>query len=97
MCVAGVAARFGLVAGSSLDLTDGWDFNRPDHRMQSLRRIEHEEQFCVIGSPPSTKCSLFQELAVARRWNVPIMSKKHERELDEARCHIDCCCLVYCY
>ena len=30
--VAKVAAKFGLRAGSSFDLTNGWDFNIAEHR-----------------------------------------------------------------
>ena len=30
--VARVAKKFGLVSGSSMDLTNGWDFEREDHK-----------------------------------------------------------------
>ena len=30
--VAKVAKKFGLVAGSSMDLTNGWDFNIEEHK-----------------------------------------------------------------
>ncbi len=30
--VAQVARQFGLVSGSSMDLTNGWDFNLDDHK-----------------------------------------------------------------
>ena len=33
--VARVAAKFGLQAGSSFDLTDGWDFNLEEHRRKA--------------------------------------------------------------
>ena len=35
--VAAVAARFGLTAGSSFDLTNGWDFDRDDHKAAAWR------------------------------------------------------------
>ena len=38
--VAKVAARFGLRAGSSFDLTNGWDFNIAEHRRQVWSKIK---------------------------------------------------------
>ena len=86
--VAGVAAKFGLIPGSSFDLTNGWDFCRPDHRAKAFERIRREKPFCVIGSPPCTKFSLLQELTKARKWNDSAWMAKHELELAEAKKHI---------
>ena len=63
--VAGVAAKFGLIQGSSFDFINGWDFCRPDHRAKAFEQIRKEKQFCVIGSFPCTKFSLLQELTKA--------------------------------
>ena len=52
--VAGVAKRYGLVAGSSFDLTNGWDFNVKEHREECWRRIKKECPYLLIGSPPCT-------------------------------------------
>ena len=37
--VARIAKKFGLVAGSSMDLTNGWDFNREDHTRQAWAKF----------------------------------------------------------
>ena len=34
-----IAKKFGLVAGSSMDLTNGWDFNREDHTRQAWAKF----------------------------------------------------------
>ena len=33
-----VAKKFGLVSGSSIDLTNGWDFERDDHKRLARKR-----------------------------------------------------------
>ena len=86
--VASVAAKFGLVQGSSFYLTNGWDFCKPEHRAKAFEQIRREKPFCVIGSPPCTKFSLSQELTKARKWNDAAWMAKHERELAEAVKHI---------
>ena len=43
------AAKFGLVAGSSFDLTNGWDFSLDEHRTQAWGRIKVEKPYCAIG------------------------------------------------
>ena len=40
--VARVAKKFGLVSGSSMDLTNGWDFEREDHKRLAWRRVREE-------------------------------------------------------
>ena len=39
--VAKVAAKFGLRAGSSFDLTNVWDFNIAEHRIKAWSNIKH--------------------------------------------------------
>ena len=34
--------KFGLVSGSSMDLTNGWDFNRDDHKRLAWKRVGEE-------------------------------------------------------
>ena len=60
--VAQVAKRFGLTAGSSMDLTNGWDFNRDDHKRQACAKVKEEAPVLLIGSPPCTYVSVLQEL-----------------------------------
>ena len=51
-----VARRHGLTAGSSLDLTKGWDFTKPEHRRAAWKRIKAEDPCMIIGSP---RCTIF--------------------------------------
>ena len=46
-----VAKRHGLVPGSSLALTNGWDFTKPEHRRDAWRTIRVEDPYLIIGSP----------------------------------------------
>ena len=38
--VAQLAKQFALPAGSSVDLTNGWDFNRDDHKRQAWGKVK---------------------------------------------------------
>ncbi len=49
-----VAAKFGLRAGSSFDLTNGWDFNIAEHGRKAWSKIKDEPSYLLIGSPPCT-------------------------------------------
>ena len=50
--VAKVAAKFRLRAGSSFDLTNGWDFNIAEHRRKAWSKIKDESPYLLVGSPP---------------------------------------------
>ena len=50
--VARVAKKFGLVSGSSMDLTNGWDFEREGHKRLAWKRVREEAPYLLIGSPP---------------------------------------------
>ena len=53
--VAKVAKRYGLVAGSSMDLTTGFDFTKESDRQLAWRRVKEEAPpFGLIGSPLCT-------------------------------------------
>ena len=60
--VARVAKKFGIVSGSSMDLTNGWDFEREDHKRLAWKRVRGEAPYLPIGSPPCTCFSVLQEL-----------------------------------
>ena len=49
-----LAAKFGLTPGSSLDLTNGWDFEIPEHRQKAWALVKKTSPFVIIGSPPCT-------------------------------------------
>ena len=57
--VAKLCAKFGLVPGTSMDLTTGSDFNLANHRRQTMRDIEMSIPMAAIGSPP---CTVFSQL-----------------------------------
>ena len=44
--VARVAKKFGLVSGSSMDLTIGWDFEREDHKRLAWKTVREEAPYC---------------------------------------------------
>ena len=60
--VAKVARRYGLVAGSSMDFTTGFDFTKKSDRHLAWRRVKEEPPFVLIGSPP---CTYFNATAPA--------------------------------
>ena len=43
--VAAVASKFGLRAGTSFDLTNGWNFSDPRHRAAAWKRIKQEDPY----------------------------------------------------
>ena len=89
------AAKFGLTAGSSFDLTNGWDFSLDDHRTKAWGRIKEEKPYCVIGSPPCKWFSVLMELNLAMNKNNPEWIKKYEEALKEATRHVEFCCVLY--
>ena len=93
--VAKVARSFGLVAGSSFDLTNGWDFCREDHKRMAWKRIREESPYLLIGSPPCTYFSMLQELNVAVHGHKPEWKAKFEEAKRKAITHIEFCCSLY--
>ena len=85
--VAQVARKYGLVAGTSMDLTTGWDFNRDDHKKAAWKRIRDESPYLLIGSPPCTFFSILQELSLAVHGDKPGWKAKFDEELEKARRH----------
>ena len=43
-----VAKRYGLVAGSSMDLTTGFDFTKESHKQLAWRRGKEEAPFVLL-------------------------------------------------
>ena len=44
-----MAYKFGLVSGSSMDLTNGWDFDREDHKRCARKRVREEAPYLLIS------------------------------------------------
>lgn len=87
--IAQVAEEMGMQKGSSMDIRNGWDFSRADHRHECRRRLKAEEPDLVIGSPMCTMFSVLQNLNPGKdteEWN---------RAYAEAVLHINFCVEVY--
>ena len=74
------AAKYNLMAGASIDLTNGWDFNLKTHRDAAERYVREFKPKLIIGSP---ECRMFSALQNLRKWG-----KKAEAELEAAKEHI---------
>ena len=46
-----LAAKFGLVPGASLDLTNGWDFSCAEDRIRAWKVIRKTVPYVIIGFP----------------------------------------------
>ena len=60
-----VCRAFQLQPGDALDLTNGWDLSRVDHRRRALELRAKRKPFMVICSPPCTRFSNLNNLNVA--------------------------------
>ena len=93
--IAKVARDFGLKPGSSMDLTTGWDFTRSDHRRAAWKKVEEEDPYLLVGSPPCTWFSVLMELNVHVNRHNPAWQKKYEMEKAKAIQHVNFCCSLY--
>ena len=48
--VSNVARKFRLRAGSSIDLTNGWDSNIEEHRRKAWSKVKKEAPYLLVGS-----------------------------------------------
>ena len=92
-----VTRRHGLIAGSSLDLSNGWDFTKPEHRRAAWKKVKAEDPYLIIGSPPFTPFSLLQELNTNDNKNKSGWMDEFNRRKLEAIEHINFCCMMYEY
>ena len=90
--VAKVAQRFGLKAGSSFDLTNGWDFNIEDDRRKAWTKIKEDSPYLFVGSPPCTYVSMLQELNVSVHGHKPEWMAKFEEERRNVKIHVEFSC-----
>ena len=93
--IAKLAARFGLVPGASMDLTNGWDFNRAEDRARAWKNIRETQPYLIIGSPPCTLFSNLQELNKHVHRDNPIWLANFEEEKRKACRHIEFCIQLY--
>ena len=57
--------KFGLVAGASRDLTNGYDFDNKEGQEIIGKIVRTDKPVSLIGSPPCTYLSMLQELNIA--------------------------------
>ena len=86
-----MAAKFGLIPGTSFDLTNGWDFSKDSHRTGAWKLIKEQDPYCIIGSPPCTMFSMLQELTKSVTKNDLDWCKRHEELVAQAMRHIVFC------
>ena len=51
-----LAVKFGLVAGASLDLTNGYDFDKAEDREKAWKKLVEDKPAVLVGSPRA-RCS----------------------------------------
>ena len=90
-----VCERYGLTKGSSMDLTNGWDFDTSEHRRKARRHVIDEEPFLVVGSPPCTYLSMLQELNKSIHKHDAEWMRRFELNREKAIRHIRFCCELY--
>ena len=90
-----LAGKFGLTPGHSLDLTNGWDFTKPEDRRRAWKLLKSSTPYVVVGSPPCTLFSMLQELNLYIHRNDPEWLAGFECRWQEAVQHIEFCAHVY--
>ena len=94
--VARVAKRFGLTTGSSMDLTNGCDFSRDDHKRQVWSKIREEAPRLLMRfPPPCSYLSVLQELNKAVHGDKLGWQEKLEIETGKAIKHVEFCCALF--
>ena len=77
-----MAVKFGLVAGASLDLTNGYDFDKQEDREKAWKKLVEDKPAVLVDSPPCTMFSLLQELNIAVHGKNAEWMKKFEEKGD---------------
>ena len=88
-----ICSKYGLVAGDSLDLRDGYDLFDPRTQAMVVKRVMDTEPTFVIGSPPCTMFSRIQQLNLhihGEAWRLKFEEDKAKVEL-----HIEFCLKLF--
>ena len=93
--VAELCGRFGLNKGCSLDLTNCFEFGTAIDRSRAWAIIERYQALLVIGSPPCTDFSMFDELDKNLHRGDPAWLRPFHENLDKAKRHVRCCGTIY--
>ena len=78
-----------------MDLTNGRDFDRDDHKRLAWKRVKEEAPYLLIGSPPCTYFSDLQELNKAVHGSKPGWLEKFDWETEKAIKHLKFCSALY--
>ena len=76
-----LASKFGLTAGISMDLTNGYDFDEIEDQKRAGKATCESRPLVAIGSPPCTYFSMLQELNIATHGK----SAEWMQQFEEAR------------
>ena len=92
--------EYGILPGFALDLTtynkDGvaWGFTKNEHRNEARKKVHTEEPMFIIGSPPCTDVSPWQNLNAERyEWSDAEIRRRRIR----AAVHLEFMCELYQY
>ena len=85
----------GLVPGHSMDLTNGYDFSKPEDRLKAWKLLRSTCPYVVIGSPPCTLFSMLQELNLYINRDNKDWLERFKGRWDDAVQHIDFCVHIY--
>ena len=89
--VAKACRELGLQAGTSFDLTTGWDFSKASHRKAAWERIRAEDPYVIVGSPPCTLFSVLQRLNLHNKRDDPRWLDEYYKAKAAAVKHIEFC------
>ena len=84
-----LATKFGLTPGASMDLTNGFDFDKIEDQERAWKSIRESKPTVVIGSPPCTYFSLLQELNIATHGKDAEWMRKFKEHRRKAIRHIE--------
>ena len=81
------ASQFGLHPGYALDLTTGWDLNKPEEEKAAFELLDRVRPYLLVGSPA---CSAWSQLM-----GFGTGKATQEARLQEARRHLSLCFQMY--
>ena len=93
--LAELAAKFGLVVGASLDLTNGYDFDNKKDQERTWKIVRTDKPALLIGSPHCTYFSMLRELSIAVHGNHGDWIRKFTVQKEKAIRHVQFCCDLY--
>ena len=93
--VASYCREFGLAPGSSLDLSNGFDFDTLHDRQRAWEMVHRDVPLLIIGSPPCTYFSVLNELNKHINRDNAAWMQRFDDNLRKAKRHVKFCCSLY--